>query len=279
MCATTLVPTQPSRTGPTRSLGNLAGPASAPSPPGLSRSGGKLRRRALQLGVIGLLIGAVGLTFVLFGVAGLQLALRFREVGVPDLTNQSVDEATTTLADAGLALRIEPLSRIHQAIAAGRVAAQDPAAGLTTRSRRSVKIWLSSGPSAGSAPTLIGQSERGALARLQEDALDLGGIAEIRSSRYSSNAVVAQDPPPLASAATVSVLLNRGERGATYVMPDLIGVYETTAAEILRAREFRVTVVGDHPYPGVLPGIILRQFPPAGFQIAHGEAISLEVSR
>ena len=279
MRATTPGPTRPSRPGPTRPPGVVARPASAPSPPGLSKSGSRLKRWALRLGMVGLFLGAVGLTFVLFGLAGLQLALRFREVGVPDLANQSVDEATTTLADAGLALRIEPLSRIHQTITAGRVAAQDPAAGLTTRSRRNVKVWLSSGPSAGSVPTLIGQSQRGALARLQEDALGLGGIAEIRSSRYSSNAVVAQDPPPLASAATVSVLLNRGERGATYVMPDLIGVYGGSAAEILRAREFRVTVVGDHPYPGVPPGIVLRQFPRAGFQIAHGEAISLEISR
>ena len=238
-----------------------------------------MKRWALRLGTIGLFIGAAGLTFVLFAVVGLQVALRVREVGVPDLANQTVDEATATLAEAGLALRIEPLSRIHPTIAAEHVAAQDPAAGLTTRRRRSIKVWLSSGPSAASVPTLIGQSERGARARLQEDALGLSGIAEIRSSRYPSDAVVAQEPPPLASAATVSLLMNRGERGATYVMPDLIGVYGGSAAEALRAPGFRVTVVGDHPYPGVPPGIVLRQFPRAGFQIAQGETISLEVSR
>ena len=269
-------PTRASRSGTPRPPGAAAGAASAPSG---SKPSSVLKRWTFRLGLVGLGLGAVGLTFVLFGLAGLQVALRLREVGVPDLTSQSVEEATATLADAGLELRIEPLSRIDHTIPAGRVAAQDPASGLTTRSRRSVKVWLSSGSSAGAIPALIGLSQRGALARLEEDALGLGGVAEIRSSRYPSNAVVAQDPPPLASGATVSVLLNRGERGATYVMPDLIGLYGASAAEILRAREFRVTVVGDHPYPGVPPGIVLRQFPRAGFQIAHGEAISLEVSR
>ena len=77
----------------------------------------------------------------------------------------------------------------------------------------------------------------------------------------------------------MSLLVNRGERAATYVMPDLIGVNGDRAAEVLRARGFRASVVGDHPYPGVPAGIVLRQNPQAGFQIAPGEPISLEVSR
>ena len=229
--------------------------------------------------MVGLFIAAAAVIFVLFAVVGLQVALRFREVDVPDLVAQTVDEATVTLGDVGLALRIEPLSRIHPTIPARHVAAQDPAAGLTTRSQRSVKVWLSSGLSAGSVPTLIGQSERGARSRLQEDALGLHRVSEILSSRYPSDVVVAQEPPPLGAATSVSVLINRDERGATYVMPDLIGVLGVSAAEVLRARGFRVAMVGRYPYPGVPPGIVLRQFPPAGFQIAHGEAISLEVSR
>ena len=233
----------------------------------------------MRLGVVGLFIAAAGIIFVLFAVVGLQVALRFREVDVPDLVAQTVDEATATLGEASLTLRIEPLSRIHPTIPARHVAAQDPAAGLTTRSQRIVKVWLSSGSSAGSVPTLIGQSESGARARLQEDVLGLSRVSEILSSRYPSDAVVAQEPPPLGSATSVSVLINRGERGATYVMPDLIGVLGISAAEVLRARGFRVAVVGQHLYPGVPPGIVLRQFPNAGFQIAHGEAISLEVSR
>ena len=233
----------------------------------------------MRLGAVGLSIAAAGVIFGLFAVVGLQVGLRFRQVDVPDLAGHTVAEATAMLGDANLALRVEPLSRIHATIPARHVATQDPAAGLTTRSRRNVKVWLSSGRSAGAVPTLIGQSERGARARLQEDALGLSRISEIRSGAYPSDAVVAQEPPPLGSATSVSVLINRGERGATYVMPDLIGVHGGSATEVLRAGGFRVTVLGDHPYPGVPPGIVLRQFPRAGFQIAHGEAISLEVSR
>ena len=81
------------------------------------------------------------------------------------------------------------------------------------------------------------------------------------------------------AAADVALLINRGERGMTYVMTDLIGINGGRAADVLRARGFRVAVVGDHPYPGVPPGIVLRQNPQAGFQNSPGETISLEISR
>jgi beta-lactam-binding protein with PASTA domain len=91
--------------------------------------------------------------------------------------------------------------------------------------------------------------------------------------------VIGQTPAPKSNAPRVALLVNRAERGTTYVMPDLIGVNGDRAADLLRARAFRVAVVGDHPYPGVPAGIVLRQNPQAGFQIAPGEPISLEVSR
>ncbi len=48
-----------------------------------------------------LVVGASGLLFGLFGVAGLQVALRLREVDVPDLAGQTLVDATETLTAAG----------------------------------------------------------------------------------------------------------------------------------------------------------------------------------
>ncbi len=243
------------------------------------KSAFSLRVWVLRLGKIVLLVGALGVTYGLFAITSLQVALKSREVPVPNVAGLTLKEAETTLADAGLTARVEPIRRIDPGIPAGRIAEQDPSAGLETRRRRSVKLWLSSGTTSGSVPTLIGESETAARRRLEENAFQLEGVSEIRSGRYPTGAVVAQEPPPEGSSQTVSLLVNRGERGLTYVMPDLIGVNGWTAAEILRTQGFRVTVVGDHPYPGVPTGTALRQSPPAGFQIAAGESISLEVSR
>jgi serine/threonine-protein kinase len=104
-------------------------------------------------------------------------------------------------------------------------------------------------------------------------------IAEIRSPDFPADVVIAQTPPADSAAGRVALLVNRGERGASYVMPDLIGVDGDRAADILRSDGFRVAVVGSNPYPGVAAGVVIRQNPAAGFRIAPGEPISLEVSR
>jgi beta-lactam-binding protein with PASTA domain len=48
---------------------------------------------------------------------------------------------------------------------------------------------------------------------------------------------------------------------------------------MLRRHGFRVAPVASAPYPGLAPGIVLRQNPQAGFQIDAGEVVSIEVSR
>ena len=78
----------------------------------------------------------------------------------------------------------------------------------------------------------------------------------------------------------MSLLVNRGEQGTNYVMPDLIGVNGERAADAAaRPRLPRGGRRRRRPYPGVAAGIVIRQSPQAGFQIAPGEPISLEVSR
>ena len=238
-----------------------------------------LSDRVWGVGKVFLLAGALMATYLLFAAAGTRVALRTREVTIPDLTGQTIAGASDSLGALGLLLRAEPGQRLHPTIPAGSIMAQDPPPGVTARRQRSVRVWLSAGARPSRIPALVGQSERSAQLRVQEDRLELLGVAEIRSGRYPSGAVVAQEPPPATRSTAVSLLVNRGERAATYVMPDLIGTDAGATADLLRAQGLRVTVVGDHPYPNVPPGIVLRQYPQAGFQISPGEPISLEVSR
>jgi serine/threonine-protein kinase len=147
------------------------------------------------------------------------------------------------------------------------------------RRQRTVKVWLSAGQRAALVPTLIGETERTAQLRLAQDGLIVAAVSEIRTDTYPTDIIVAQQPPAKTAGSTVTLLVNRGARGTTYVMPDLIGVNGDRAAEILRARGFRVALVGSTPYPGVAAGVVLRQNPQAGFQIGPGEPISIEVSR
>lgn len=237
------------------------------------------KTRVWSAGKLLLLGGALLLTYVVFAAASMRYALKTREVVVPALAGKTVNEASAMLLDAGLNLRVEEGLRVDPKIPAGQVLAQDPPAGVRTRKERSIKVWISAGGRATVVPGLIGESERTAQLRLQQEGLVLAAESEVRSGDYPAGTVIAQTPPAKTRSVQVSLLVNRGESGATYVMPDLIGINGDRAADLLRARGFRVAVVGDHPYPGVPAGIVLRQNPQAGFQISPGEPISLEVSR
>jgi eukaryotic-like serine/threonine-protein kinase len=239
----------------------------------------ELKTRVWSAGKIVLLAGALLATYALFAVASMRIALRAREVQVPDLTNRTANEATAIATSDGLALKVDDSRRPDPKIAAGRVLTQDPPPGSIARRQRTVRIWISSGLRASTVPPLVGETERTAQLRLSQDGLTLASLSEIRTEDLPSDVVIAQTPPARSASGRVSLLVNRGTRGATYVMPDLIGVNGDRAAEVLRARGFRVAVVGSNPYPGVAAGIVIRQSPQAGFQIAPGEPISLEVSR
>jgi beta-lactam-binding protein with PASTA domain len=237
------------------------------------------KRRVWSAGKVLLLAAALLATYGLFAAAAMRIALRSREVVLPDLRGRTVSEATAALSEAGIRLRVEEPRRMDPKVAAGRIVMQDPAGGIPIRPQRSIKVWISAGARVSTVPALEGQTGRTAEMRLKQDGMQIADLAEIRSSDYTPDAVVAQDPPPQATGDRVALLVNRGEAGATYVMPDLIGVNGDRAADVLRARGFRVAVVSQQPYPGVPEGVVIRQSPQGGFQIAPGEAISLEVSR
>jgi beta-lactam-binding protein with PASTA domain len=239
----------------------------------------QLSHRLQNTGKFLIIGGLLVATYLLFAVTAMRVALKVREVQVPDLRNHTVTEANSLLVNDGLVLNVDDRPRLDPKIPSGRIAVQDPAPGSTTRRQRSIHVWLSQGARVTTIPALTGETERSAQLRLREDGLSIVALSEVRSSDYPSGTIIAQEPPPDSHGTQVALLVNRGEQTDGYVMPDLIGVAGKTAVDLLRARGFRVSIVGEIPYPGIPAGIVLRQSPAGGFQIAPGEPISLEVSR
>lgn len=235
--------------------------------------------RVWSAGKLLVLAGALAVTFLVFALLGMRLALRAREVDVPNLVGIPVDAASMAAANLGLALRVDPNARPDANAPAGHVVLQDPAAGSQVRQQRTIRVWVSSGSKSATTPTFVGQSERTARLAIDADGLGAAIVSEFRSPDYPPDAVVAQDPMPGAQAPRISLLVNRGEQAETYVMPDLVGTPATRAAEVLRARGFRVSIVGGQAQPGVQQDTVVRHQPAAGFQVGLSDAISLEVSR
>ncbi len=173
-----------------------------------------LKTRVFGAGKIVVLGGALVATYILFAAASMRIALRTREVSVPDLTNRSANEATAIVSDLGLALRVDDTRRPDPKIGAGRVLAQDPPAGAVARRQRTIKVWLSAGQRASIVPALIGETERTAQLRLAQDGLTVATVSEIRSAGFPQDVVIAQAPPAKSTGSRVSLLVNRGERAS-----------------------------------------------------------------
>jgi eukaryotic-like serine/threonine-protein kinase len=228
-----------------------------------------LSARVWTAGKVMLLVGALATTFVVFAIAAARVAVRARDVTVPSLIGRTLAEATATTSSLELQLNVEQVRRSDP---------QTPA-GTSSRRQRSIRVWLSSGPRIARAPNLVGESQRAAEIRIVQDGLQPGPVAEIRSSLYTPDVVVAQDPSPGVQTGEVRLLVNRGEDRASYVMPDLIGVNGDRAADVLRGQGFRVSITAQAASSGLPPGVVTRQSPAAGYQVHPGDAISIEVSR
>lgn len=238
----------------------------------------QLRTRVWGAGRVLVLAVALAITFGTFFLTGMRVANRARDVRVPDLHGLTLAEATQASRNAGLDLRIDA-RRPDATVPAEHILTQDPEPGSTLRRQRAIRVRVSEGQQAPVVPVVVGQNERTADIVLSQQNIEIGGRVEIRTSAYATGVIVAQDPPGAQQAAQVTLLVNRGESGAGFVMPDVIGAQGGRVVDILRRRGFRVTIAAQVPYPGLPSGIVVRQAPQAGFQIGYGDTIVLEVSQ
>lgn len=238
-----------------------------------------LGTRVWGLGKILLLTGALAATFFLFAGIAMRVAVRARQVTVPELVGRSLTDAAALASNLDLQLRVEPVKRADPKVPAGHVLLQEPTSGSATRRQRSIRVVLSAGAHVALAPSLLGETQRSAEIRVAQDGLAIGAVTEIRSALYPPDVVVAQDPPPSTQTAEIRLLVNRGEDRATYVMPDLIGLNGDRAADVMRTRGFRVSITAQSAASAIPPGVVVRQSPAGGYQVHPGDPIALEVSR
>jgi len=223
---------------------------------------------------------ALVLTLGSSAVLTMRVVLSARDVAVPGLVGQALPNASSTPARRGLAVRVE--GRRHDGeVPAGRVLAQQPPAGRTLKSHRHVRVWVSLGPRRIVVPRVEGQSVRTGRIALEQAGVPVSHVVEVAHLAPEDQILVQRpafgetDVPGDGA----SLLVSRGRGRADYVMPDLIGRPALGVMAALLAAGFKVADVRYRSYPGVAPGIILRQLPAAGHRINPRTPLSLHVSR
>lgn len=239
-----------------------------------------IKRFAVLLLKNGLLLTALLVTTAASAVLTMRALLTAQEVVVPSLLDKRVPEAGALSSRAGLLVRVDG-RRNDPKIRPDRIVAQEPAPGAGLKAHRSIRVWVSLGPRRQNVPAVEGQSLRTARLVLDHARVPVARVAEIDSSAAEGTILVqrpaAGDVDALAEG--ISLLVSHGRGGGDYVMPDLIGRKADAVIDGLRDAGLKVADVRYRTYPGLAPGIVLRQSPASGHRVSPRSTVSLDISK
>lgn len=241
-------------------------------------------RKLLRYFLLGLVLLLV---FLASAILSMRVAIQGREVRVPSLAGLTTAEAERIANASGLVLSVENRFYAPQT-PRGRMVSQVPAP--NTRVRRGWKILVaeSLGPQRAAIPNLIGQSEHAAGINVSRHGLEIGSVATLRLPGSPPETVIAQSPPPNTNEAAsprISLMFSAADNTQRYVMPSFVGKTLVETRDTLEEAGFVVGKVWRVAEPAAdgnsisVPGLIVRQYPPAGQKVAAGSAINFEVSK
>lgn len=175
----------------------------------------------LRVGTVGLALFA--LTYFLFSWTMQTVVHNRKEVIVPDIAGKSSVSALQLLSENNLAMKIEGYE-FNESVPIGTVLRHSPAAGVTVREGKIVKVVFSQGGESVFSPNLIGLPLRNAELLLRQRQLGLGEVNESYSLKAEKGTVLAQDPKPELSVSKntmVQVTVSAGAPPAGIIMmPD-----------------------------------------------------------
>lgn len=219
--------------------------------------------------------------FFLSTILSYRIVIRGEMVTLPDLVGKTLEEAKVELTKQRLSLSLRSVQFDNQ-YQRGEIIHQNPSAGSKIKINKGVKVILSAGSEKVIVPNLEGKTLKSATQILKDAGLRRGNTSQVHSSHYAAGKIIAQYPQLLEKVGQntpVSTLFSQGEREKKYLMPDLIGKKAAPVIAKLKKMDFRVGVVRYSYYPGLEPGIIIKQLPPNGFRIQKNNLITLEVSK
>jgi serine/threonine-protein kinase len=210
-----------------------------------------------------------------------QIILRGELVSLPALQGKSLEQARLELAVKKTALVIRGY-QFDSRYEKGKIISQEPGPRSRVKANRTVSVFVSSGSESVTVPRLEGRSLETATQTLKSIGLRKGRVSQIHTPQYAAGRIIAQQPPAseaIGRNAPVDILVSQGAWEARYIMPDLIEKNADAVIRKLKTLDFQVTEVHSSYYPGLGPGIIIKQSPAHGFRIQKRNQIMLEVSK
>ena len=237
--------------------------------PDKKRKGSGKKKAGIIIAIIAVLAIAAGVAYaVISGGQG---------NAVPDVTNKTITEATTTLEQSGF--KVGTVTRTYsETVEEGKVISQDPAAGLRRQSGSAINLVVSQGAETVSVPNLSNMTADEAVAALQKAGLKaVAGTAEY-STTVKQGCVVSQNPASgqtVAKGSTVEYILSLGVE--TISVPNVVNYSESEATSTLKNAGFTVQIQRGYSST-VDAGYVYQQDPSSG-KLDKGGAVTIYVSK
>lgn len=202
-------------------------------------------------------------------------------LAVPDLGQQTLEDARQRVHDLGLELLIEEPGVFSTVVTPGAIAHQDPPPGFHVKSGSAVTVRVSLGGKTIEVPDVRESSLNTAQREIERAGLTPGSRARVEGEG-AADRVIATGPPvgqKVAPVTSVDVLVNTAPQAQQWVMPSLVSQPLNRVELFCRLNRLRLGRAREVVYPGIPSGLVLRQYPPAGSPVAPSEIITVWVSR
>ena len=235
----------------------------------------KLIKLAKILGIISLYT-IVLIISVFFTMKSL---IKGEETQAPNLMGKSLEQAQKIAEEQKLYLKridgnydrhYDPLTVINQA----------PDPGVRIKERSYITVFVTSDVVDVIVPDLVGYDLNDCEKLLSENNLRKRFVSYMDAEDVPVDFVIAQSYPPGSRVPTgteIDVLLSRGTKEKSYIMPDVIGKYAVDVKIYFQRRNLKV-LENNVFYPGLEPGLVVKQYPLSGYPITVKARISIGVS-
>ncbi len=194
-------------------------------------------------------------------------------VVVPDVTNQTIGDATAQLQAIGL--QVQTVDQRSSTVQKGLVISQDQPPGSTVSSDSMVTLTVSLGDKV-LVPKVIEESVDEASKQLQDLGLQVN-LTYQSSGGINKGFVINQKPPagtPVSLGSQVTLTVSTGQ---DFPMPDVVGQLFNDAQTVLKSKNLQVQKV-DQTSDAVRQDFVISQDPAAGTPVSPNSTVTLSVS-
>ncbi len=203
------------------------------------------------------------------------------EATVPSVRELSRRRAVKKLNDAGF--RVEEEEADSTSVEDGLAIKTVPGAGERIERGSRLRLLISTGPKRVEVPQVVGLSRRSAVLRLEDDGLE--AVIEQQESDADEGEVISQDPEEgskVDEGSQVTLVVSSGQpsqapsQGAALV-PRVTGMSEANARSRLTGAGYDVRVRSAPADSASQRGVVVRQSPRGGSQLARGQTVTIFV--